>query len=214
MESGRTIRPQSWNRYAYVLNNPLRLIDPTGLMDEDEQEKKKKEQPPPPPTPANVVIEVGKLKTYNGEPRVFPDDSSDPDEKLYGIGRINTIKVVDNDGKPIDPSSGVTIEEKVELQSAEPKDAAKIGSKNANDKPLPLEEGGVRYDTVGILTPDPGTNKLLKELPSFTVVDKQTLTVKTADGTPVLRVVNTITYTNTDVKYDVGKVEVIKPKKP
>jgi RHS repeat-associated protein len=25
--------PQSWNRYAYVLNNPLRLVDPTGLVD-------------------------------------------------------------------------------------------------------------------------------------------------------------------------------------
>lgn len=31
--SGRPGMPQSWNRYAYVLNQPLRLIDPTGLMD-------------------------------------------------------------------------------------------------------------------------------------------------------------------------------------
>ncbi len=26
--------PQDWNRYSYVLNNPLRLIDPTGFWDE------------------------------------------------------------------------------------------------------------------------------------------------------------------------------------
>jgi hypothetical protein len=28
--------PQSLNRYSYVLNNPLKYIDPTGLFDEDE----------------------------------------------------------------------------------------------------------------------------------------------------------------------------------
>lgn len=27
--------PQSWNRYAYVLNNPLALVDPSGLCDVD-----------------------------------------------------------------------------------------------------------------------------------------------------------------------------------
>src|SRR5260370_11847431 len=25
------INPQSWNRYSYVLNNPLRLVDPSGM---------------------------------------------------------------------------------------------------------------------------------------------------------------------------------------
>ncbi|HEX7771533.1 MAG TPA: RHS repeat-associated core domain-containing protein [Pyrinomonadaceae bacterium] len=46
LQSGRVATPQSWNRYAYVLNNPLRLIDPDGLMDTDpnEEEQKKGEQ--------------------------------------------------------------------------------------------------------------------------------------------------------------------------
>lgn len=35
LASGRVENPQTWNRYAYVLNNPLRLIDRTGLYEED-----------------------------------------------------------------------------------------------------------------------------------------------------------------------------------
>jgi RHS repeat-associated protein len=31
LSSGKPVDPQSWNRYTYVLNNPLVLIDPTGL---------------------------------------------------------------------------------------------------------------------------------------------------------------------------------------
>jgi RHS repeat-associated protein len=33
MASARISRPQTWNRYSYVLNNPLNLIDPLGMED-------------------------------------------------------------------------------------------------------------------------------------------------------------------------------------
>jgi RHS repeat-associated protein len=31
LNSGKPSNPQSWNRYTYTLNNPLRYVDPTGL---------------------------------------------------------------------------------------------------------------------------------------------------------------------------------------
>ncbi len=41
LASGRTAQPQSWNRYAYVLNNSLRYVDPEGEDYEDLSEKQK-----------------------------------------------------------------------------------------------------------------------------------------------------------------------------
>lgn len=55
--SGRAARPQSWNRYSYVLNNPLRLTAPSGLIDTETEGQQPKPQPnteePPPPPPAD-----------------------------------------------------------------------------------------------------------------------------------------------------------------
>jgi hypothetical protein len=32
LSSGRVENLQTWNRYAYCLNNPLNTVDPTGMM--------------------------------------------------------------------------------------------------------------------------------------------------------------------------------------
>jgi RHS repeat-associated protein len=34
LASGNPVNPKTWNRYAYTLNNPLRYVDPTGLVTE------------------------------------------------------------------------------------------------------------------------------------------------------------------------------------
>ncbi|HET9712422.1 MAG TPA: RHS repeat-associated core domain-containing protein, partial [Pyrinomonadaceae bacterium] len=48
LASAETENPKSWNRYAYVLNNPTRLIDPNGLDDADtveaEEQRKRQQQ--------------------------------------------------------------------------------------------------------------------------------------------------------------------------
>lgn len=52
MASGRPANPQTWNRYAYVLNNPLRMIDPTGMVDTPaENDPSPQQEPRPAPTP-------------------------------------------------------------------------------------------------------------------------------------------------------------------
>jgi RHS repeat-associated protein len=43
MASARALNPQSWNRYTYVLNNPLRYVDPFGLQESAEEKKNREE---------------------------------------------------------------------------------------------------------------------------------------------------------------------------
>jgi len=49
MASARPGSPQSFNRYSYALNNPLRYVDPTGLNSQDGQKL--------PPTTGGIIIQ-------------------------------------------------------------------------------------------------------------------------------------------------------------
>ena len=48
------------------MNNPLKLVDPTGLADDDPQKKKDEQPQQPPPTQA-IVVDLRKDKTINAE---------------------------------------------------------------------------------------------------------------------------------------------------
>jgi RHS repeat-associated protein len=54
--SARAASPQTWNRYSYGVNNPLRYADPTGMDANDAQQKQEPPPPPPPPPPAAPII--------------------------------------------------------------------------------------------------------------------------------------------------------------
>jgi RHS repeat-associated protein len=74
MASARPSAPQTWNRYSYGLNNPLKYTDPSGMNADDigtaedqrrqQQEQKRQQQQP---TPAPTVVDVRKDKIITAE---------------------------------------------------------------------------------------------------------------------------------------------------
>jgi len=110
LESGRPARPQSWNRYSYVLNNPLRLIDPNGLEDEDsnDQEKNKQKEPEKIPDKGHYLkIDVGQNKTF--ERKAVVDGT---EQTVIGAERQLQFTVY-KDGQEV-KSDSVTVSETVQ----------------------------------------------------------------------------------------------------
>src|SRR4029078_12145774 len=112
--SGRTSLPQSWNRYAYALNNPLRLIDPDVLMDteanEDDQKKQKQEQQQgqPAQTPPSPLSQpVSAPQTPTGLTIVVARDANTmvnvpvSGSLFTGVGALLELTPTDQNGKPI-----------------------------------------------------------------------------------------------------------------
>ncbi len=106
--SGRASAPQSWNRYSYVLNNPLKLVDPSGLKDDDPQDPKKNtdsnaQATPTPPIPTSVKVQPS-------EPTKYVNEKQKNGKYFTGVGATLAITVNDQFGKSM---TGVTVTESV-----------------------------------------------------------------------------------------------------
>ena len=121
--SGRVSLPQSWNRYSYVLNNPLKLVDRYGLVDDDPQDPKKKKDPQAAqptatesPLPKVTVATSKDPRATNGtEPRA----NIPLEDGTYATGVVAplTVTVTNQSGNPL---QGLTITETNRLIEAEP----------------------------------------------------------------------------------------------
>jgi hypothetical protein len=101
-----------------VLNNPSKLIDPTGLEANDPQEPKKKEDPKPPENPLpNVTVTISTAEgTTDG---TLPLANIPLEKNKYATGVVAplTITVTDESGNPLE---GLTIKETNKVIEAEP----------------------------------------------------------------------------------------------
>jgi RHS repeat-associated protein len=102
MASGRPNKPQSWNRYAYVLNNPLILIDPDGMQEKN---------------PEQQVVDIGKDQIINKKIQEIEDNAKPlaqgtapvPTQAVVIPGeqtQLNNAKIIDSDGNTV--ASGVS----------------------------------------------------------------------------------------------------------
>lgn len=71
--SGQLPEPQSWNRFAYVRNNPLRLIDPSGLDSTDTQEQKNNQTQQQQAKPQRVIYI---FVTFDRDERTYSAEKS------------------------------------------------------------------------------------------------------------------------------------------
>ena len=236
LASARASVPQSWNRYSYVLNNPLKLVDPSGLEDNDPQDPKKRTDPQAKPTedslPKVTVTSTTDPRAVNGtEPRAnipMPDDTY-----ITGIVAPLTITVTDQSGKPLE---GLTITETNKVIEAEPKLPFK-----ENTKTVTTDSNGSFTDVVygnARVTLEPVSSREARDIINkqtesrVRVVTEQTLIISAPGQGVIATAVYQRTFTNLDDKgnlrsptnssgrhvnnfsVSVGPVTVSKPKSP
>jgi RHS repeat-associated protein len=208
LASGRAASPQSWNRYTYVLNNPVRLVDPNGLDSNDANEQRRQQmsgqqqqQPTPVATQTATLENVPNCHMcFDPIPTtVIIDQMHSPDLGVANVNGTDSLVVgvalrftfLDQQGHPI---TNATVVESVEaLEGPQVTQAS---------RPVPLNANGEGGDLVSNNSgPVPKTEaqqraaaKTLNQ--DFTTSQRLKLTVTTDTGR-VVQVTQQRTLTNT-----------------
>jgi RHS repeat-associated protein len=109
--SGRPANPQTWNRYSYVLNNPVRLTDPTGYDAKDDTNPDQGQGKKPAPEPKTldlrqdplIVSAVEEIK-QNATP-LKPGQRPTLTSVLVVPGQVSNVQ----DTKLIDASGAISV---------------------------------------------------------------------------------------------------------
>ena len=134
--SAKPTNPQTWNRYVYVLNNPVRLIDPHGLDAEDPQEAARVSQDEPNPiNTQKATLPDGSCKGCSGQivTTVVIEQMNEPGARVRDVKGKESLVVgvdlrvtfLDQNGKAIKG----TVSESLDPTVIQTKDAVSLDSK-------------------------------------------------------------------------------------
>lgn len=141
--------PQSLNKYAYVLNNPLRYTDPNGHCTDGKPDEKGPCAPPPPPAPKNPVYptpDQAAVAAARMNQQKQQQTGAEHASSVYTIGPAYTYTgaVTQGQSRSVDPNNttGTPMTRPVDLAKAPiPLGTQLVGETHSHPSELPVAEG-------------------------------------------------------------------------
>jgi hypothetical protein len=198
MASASPLNPQTFNRYSYVGNSPLTMIDPTGMFgicpgggqigqggvtlgtfslgeatEEEPDQQQEEKLPTNEVKVGNVTVKVEQMN----EPAAFDN------KKINGVARtgvgVQLVFTFTENGQPV---SGATVTESVVAEKGDPI--------TQNNQPVPLDSSGRGSDFVTNSAPTPTNQEQAQKvynrvMSPFVTVQKATFTLTLASGSKI-----------------------------